>query len=204
MQKIDIRKIKNEYRAQAKEFRLSLTAQDKEYLDRAIQEKLFEIKELTEAKTVLCYMSTPTEVETRGIITKLFSQNKDVAVPRCVDDSRDMEFFRIDSLDQTVKRTFGVFEPDPNECERLRDFRNSVCILPGLGFDKEGFRLGYGKGYYDRFLSMYCGPKIGICYENCFFEKLPHGFYDIPTDIVVTEKRIIYIKNIKGKNYGRK
>lgn len=203
MQKIDIRKIKNEYRAQAKEFRLSLTAQDKEYLDRAIQEKLFEIKELTEAKTVLCYMSTPTEVETRGIITKLFSLNKNVAVPRCVDDSRDMEFFSIASLDQTQKRTFGVFEPDPNKCERLRDFRNSVCILPGLGFDKEGFRLGYGKGYYDRFLSMYRGPKIGICYENCFFEKLPHGFYDIPADIVVTEKRIIYIKNIKGNNYGR-
>lgn len=201
MQKIDIRKIKNEYRAKAKEYRASLTERQKIELDNAIFENLRSVLEYNSAKTVLCYMSTPSEVDTRGIISSLFEQNKTVAVPRCIDDTRDMEFFIITSLEDTHKRTFGVFEPDRDKCRRLRDYRNAVCILPGLIFDKEGYRLGYGKGYYDRFLSSFKGVKIGIVYEKCFFDRLMHGFFDIPADIVVTEKQVYYIK---GKNNGRK
>lgn len=206
MQKIDIRKVKNEYRAKAKEYRASLSSQEKEALDDKIFQNLFSLEKFLDAKTVLCYMSTPSEINTRRIISKLFSEDKTVALPRCIDDSRDMEFFCITSFDQTEKHTFGVYEPTAKKCERLRDFRNSVCILPGLGFDREGYRLGYGKGYYDRFLSSYKGIKIGICYEKCVFEELPRGFFDVSADIVVTETEIIYIKNTKGigKNYGRK
>lgn len=201
MQKIDIRKVKNELRAKAKEYRTSLTEQQKTELDTAIFDNLCSISEYNSAKTVLCYMSTPSEVDTKRIISSLFKQNKTVAVPRCIDDSRDMEFYTISSFDQTYKRTFGVFEPDSDKCQRLRDYRNSVCILPGLAFDREGFRLGYGKGYYDRFLSSFRGVKIGIVYEKCLFEKLMHGFFDIPADVVVTEKQVYYIK---GNDYGRK
>lgn len=201
MQKIDIRKVKNEYRARAKEYRASLTENEKVALDTAIFNNLRSVLEYENAKTVLCYMSTPSEVDTKGIISSLFEQNKTVAVPRCIDNTRDMNFYIISSFEETYKRTFGVFEPDKDKCQRLRDFRNAVCILPGLGFDKEGYRLGYGKGYYDRFLSSFKGIKIGIVYEKCLFEKLMHGFFDVPTDIVVTEKQVYYIK---GKNNGRK
>ena len=201
MQKIDIRQIKNEYRAKAKEYRATLTESEKNALDSVIFENLSSVSEFEAVKTVLCYMSTPSEVDTKGIISSLFEQNKTVAVPRCIDNTRDMNFFIISSFEDTYKRTFGVFEPDIKKCQRLRDYRNSVCILPGLGFDKEGYRLGYGKGYYDRFLSSFKGIKIGIVYEKCLFEKLMHGFYDVPADIVVTEKQVYYIK---GKNNGRK
>lgn len=201
MQKIDIRKVKNELRAKAKEYRASLTEQQKKALDIAIFENLCSVLEYNSAKTVLCYMSTPSEVDTKGIISSLFKQNKTVAVPRCIDNSRDMEFYIISSFEQTQKRTFGVFEPDSEKCQRLRDYRNAVCILPGLAFDREGFRLGYGKGYYDRFLSSFKGTKIGIVYEKCLFDELIHGFFDVPADIVVTEKQVNYIK---GKKYGRK
>ena len=201
MQKIDIRKVKNEYRNKAKEYRASLSDIEKKTLDVAIFENLCSVFEYNNAKTVLCYMSTPTEVDTKCIISSLFEKNKTVAVPRCIDDTRDMEFYVISSFEDTYKRTFGVFEPDKEKCQRLRDYRNSVCILPGLGFDKEGFRLGYGKGYYDRFLSAYKGVKIGIVYEKCLFTELMHGFFDIPADIIVTEKQVYYIK---GKNNGRK
>lgn len=201
MQKIDIRKIKNEYRAKAKEYRTSLTENEKSSLDRAIFENLCSVCEYENSKTVLCYMSTPAEVDTKEIISSLFGQSKIVAVPRCIDNSRDMEFYIISSFEDTYKRTFGVFEPDSQKCQRLRDYRNAVCILPGLGFDKKGYRLGYGKGYYDRFLSSFSGVKIGIVYEKCLFQKLMHGFFDIPADIVVTEKQVYYVK---GKNHGRK
>lgn len=201
MQKVDIRKVKNEYRAKAKEYRAALTESEKSALDSEIFKNLSSVCEFLGAKTVLCYMSTPSEVDTKRIISSLFEQNKTVAVPRCIDNTRDMEFYIISSFDDTNKRTFGVFEPDSDRCMRLRDFRNSVCILPGLGFDKEGFRLGYGKGYYDRFLSSFKGVKIGIVYEKCLFDRFMHGFFDVPADIVVTEKQVYYIK---GKNNGRK
>ncbi len=193
MQKIDIRKTKNELREKAKEFRLSLTSEEKIKCDTAIVEKLCSLKQFSNAATILCYMSTPIEVDTHALISRLFLQSKTVAVPRCIDNSRDMEFFCINSFEQTEKHTFGVFEPDSEKCERLRDYRNSVCIIPGLAFDREGYRLGYGKGYYDRFLSSYKGLKIGICYEKCIFEKLPHGYFDISADIVVTEREIIFV-----------
>ncbi len=197
MQKIDIRELKNEYRAKAKQYRASLSQEQKEELDKKISRNLLSLDKLRDAETVLCYMSTPAEVDTLSVISNMLQKNKGVAVPRCIDDSRNMEFYSITSLSQTEKRTFGVYEPNPQMCDKLRDFRNSVCILPGLGFDREGYRLGYGKGYYDRFLSSYGGLKIGLCYEKCLFNELPRGFFDISADIVITENDIIYVKKIR-------
>lgn len=194
MQKIDIRELKNEYRTKAKQYRTSLSQKQKQELDNKIVQNLIALNKFCDAETVLCYMSTPSEIDTTSIISMLLQKNRGVAVPRCIDDSRDMEFYSITSLGQTEKRTFGVYEPNPQTCEKLRDFRNSVCILPGLGFDREGYRLGYGKGYYDRFLSSYGGPKIGLCYEKCLFNELPRGYFDVAADIIITENEIIYVK----------
>ena len=194
MQKIDIRELKNEYRTKAKQYRASLSLTQKEELDKKILQNLITLNIFCDAETVLCYMSTPAEVDTLSVISNMLQKNKGVAVPRCIDDSRNMEFYSITSLSQTEKRTFGVYEPNPQTCEKLRDFRNSVCILPGLGFDREGYRLGYGKGYYDRFLSSYGGLKIGLCYEKCLFNELPRGYFDVSADIIITENEIIYVK----------
>lgn len=193
MQKLDIRKIKNELRQSSKEYRKSLDEYEKSELDNSILENLFSIDEIKNAKTVLCYVSTPIEVDTHRLISKLIQDGKNVAVPRCVDGEINMNFYYISSLDDTERHTFGVYEPIIEKCEKLRDFRNSVCIIPGLLFDTEGYRLGYGRGYYDRFLSNFKGLKIGICYEKCIHEKLPHGFFDVAADIVVTNDRIINI-----------
>ena len=194
MQKIDIRKIKSDIRQDSKVYRISLSENEKRSLDNIIFEKLISLESVIKAKTILCYMSTSIEVDTKCFINKMLEMGKTVAVPRCIDNTRNMEFYCITSLDQTEKHTFGVLEPIPQTCPKLRDFRNSVCILPGLSFDNEGYRLGYGKGYYDRFLSSYKGTKIGICYENCIKEKLPHGFFDVPADIILTEKQELFMK----------
>ena len=66
--------------------------------------------------------------------------------------------------------------------------------MPGLAFDPQGFRLGYGKGYYDRFLSGFQGKTVGICYLGCVQWNLPHGYYDRPVDILITER---YVRNIR-------
>jgi len=75
----------------------------------------------------------------------------------------------------------------PEKCRLLTQYNNSVCIVPGLSFDYDGFRLGYGKGYYDRFLSGFDGDSIGLCYGECVCKRLPHGRYDRAVDVLVTE-----------------
>ena len=190
MQKIDIREQKKQFRFRSKQYRESLDYSGKEKLDTMIADNLLSVKQVVECKTVLCYMSTKIEVETDGIISKLLQDKKTVAVPRCADNIVDMDFYIINDINETEKRTFGVREPIVEKCQKLRDFRGAVCIVPALGFDREGFRLGYGKGCYDRFLSGFRGVKIGICYENCVYDLLPHGFYDIPADLIVTENGI--------------
>ncbi len=199
----DIRKIKEEFRSQSKLYRQNLSLQEKESLESDILKHVLELAEIKKAKTVLCYVSTATEVDTKKLISSLIDEGKTVAVPKCIAGTRDMKFYCISSLEQTEKGTFGVLEPNLDKCERLRDFRSCACIIPGLMFDSEGFRLGYGKGYYDRFLSKFSGTKIGICFEKCCVEKLPHGFYDVAADIVVTEAGAHYLNNGTVKKYAR-
>ena len=188
MQKIDIREQKKQFRIKSKQYRESLDLSEKKALDALIAKNLLSVKQIIDSKTILCYMSTKIEVETDGIINRLLKDKKTVAVPRCADNVVDMDFYVIGDINDTEKRTFGVREPIISKCDKLRDFRGAVCVIPALGFDREGFRLGYGKGCYDRFLSGFKGLKIGICYENCVYDLLPHGFYDIPADLIVTEK----------------
>ncbi len=69
--------------------------------------------------------------------------------------------------------------------------RGSICIVPAFMFDKNGYRLGYGKGYYDRYLSRYEGTTIGICYSENLQTELFHGKYDRSVDLVVTDREII-------------
>ncbi|MBQ8868619.1 MAG: 5-formyltetrahydrofolate cyclo-ligase [Oscillospiraceae bacterium] len=192
MQEINIKK--NELRKRFKDLRKSLDPCEKAKMDMAIAQNLFSIKDFASAQKVLCYVSTETEVDTEGVINRLFEQNKVVAAPKMRDSEGNMDFYTITALAQTQKSSFGVREPNADACNKLDDFSDSVCILPALAFDKNGFRLGYGKGCYDRFLSSYSGLKVGICYENCIFDVLPKGEFDIAADVVVTEKQIIYIE----------
>jgi len=202
--KTDIRKIKQELRLKSKQYREALSVDEKSRFENEILERVLELAEIKSAKTVLCYISTAIEVDTKKLIEKLLDFGKTVAVPKCIDGTRDMKFHIISSLEQTEKGMFGVFEPNVEKCEKLRDFRSCACIIPGLMFDSEGYRLGYGKGYYDRFLSKFSGVKIGVCFEKCFIEKLPHGFYDVAADVVVTEERALYINNGMVKKDARK
>lgn len=186
----NIREIKINLRARYRQFRERLGEDQKIALDSTIQSRLLALREYAAADTIFTYVSKPIEVDTIALIKAALANHKLVAVPRCVPNTYDMQFYYITSLDDLEKGSFGVLEPMVSQCHPVTDFSRGFCIVPGLSFDAQGYRLGYGKGYYDRFLAEFGGDTVGICYSGCVQWNLPHGYYDRPVDILITEKYI--------------
>ena len=188
--KEDIRRVKAELRQSIKQMRSELDPEIKKSMDDSITDSFLRSTSYIRSDVILTYVSTGIEVSTEQIILAALSEDKRVACPRCIDGSREMEFYYIHSLDELTPRTFGVREPEA-DVDRVYDFTGRpICIVPGLSFDRWGYRLGYGKGYYDRFLSRYAGWTAGLCYSACVQYKLPHGRFDRPVDRLFTEKYI--------------
>lgn len=189
MRPIDIRGYKQDLRERSKERRKSMDQGEKKTLDTAVAENVRRLKEYRPAKTLLVYMSTPIEVDTIQIIKNAWADGKRVAVPRCIPDTRNMEFHYIENLECLSVGSFSVMEPDPS-LPIVTDFSGCLMIVPGMHFDMKGYRLGYGKGYYDRYMVKFTGVSAGICYSNELKPFLYHGRFDRHVDVVVTDKRI--------------
>jgi len=134
------------------------------------------------AKTVFCYVSAHGEVDTYGLIENLL-KNKKVLVPYCINEEGDMIACPINSLAELKDGKFNIPEPiSPTEFSREEiDF----VIVPGVAFDKNCYRLGYGKGYYDRFLGGISPFKLGVCQREFFIDNVPHGKFDIKMDEIL-------------------
>ena len=172
--------------------REALSEQERSVLDDRITQKLLETPEYVEATTVLTYVSVSSEVSTRMFIECALRDGKTVAVPRCLPGHR-LEFVAITSLDQLVAAPFNLLEP-PKGLSALAEVQmsNAICIVPALLVDTKGYRLGYGAGFYDRFLSTYPGKKICLAYQqNLSRTMLPHTTFDVAVDEVITESDVL-------------
>ena len=172
--------------------REALSEQERSVLDERITQKLLVTSEYSEATTVLTYVSVSSEVSTRMFIECALRDGKTVAVPRCL-PGHCLEFVAITSLDQLIAAPFGLLEP-PKELPALTEeqMNASICIVPALLVDIKGYRLGYGAGFYDRFLSTYPGKKICLAYQqNLSRTMLPHTTFDVAVDEVITESDVL-------------
>ena len=172
--------------------RETLSEQERCVLDNCITQKLLASPEYAEAITVLTYVSVSSEVSTRMFIECALRDGKTVAVPRCLPGHR-LEFVAISSLDQLAPAPFNLLEP-PKDLSALTEdqMNNSICIVPALLVDTKGYRLGYGAGFYDRFLSTYLCKKICLEYQqNLSKTELPHTAFDVAVDMVITESDIL-------------
>ena len=138
----------------------------------------------------LCYVSVDSEVNTIKLIEYLIEHNKKVAVPYC--NGRNMDFYEIHGLNELVDGSFGIPTADIGNSVSIVDFDNALCILPALSFDKSGGRLGYGGGFYDRFLESANIKTLGLSYEACISDNLPLENYDVKVDSVLTENGFRY------------
>lgn len=186
---------KSDLRKKHKHIRREIPPYLKLSADRSIFQKLINLNDFINSENVFTYISTEIEVDTRNLIEYCFKNSKRVYVPRC-EEGHKMDFYEISSLEGLEISKYGIPEPSPLKHKRFSGEYKGVCIVPALSFDKSLSRLGYGGGYYDRFLSENGGLiKIGLCYECCIAEKIPAEEFDVSADIVVTENNIFGGKN---------
>jgi 5-formyltetrahydrofolate cyclo-ligase len=143
-------------------------------------------------ETVMVYTSKEKEVNTMLLITTLFKRGNPVIVPIIEKENINLRLSYLRDFSVLVPSTFGVSEPIGNEILAKGDNVDTI-ILPMLGFDRSGRRMGYGAGYYDRFLAKNRNiRKIGIAFTCQEYDNLPADENDIPMDYIITEEGIVY------------
>ncbi len=160
----------------------------KNILDRCIKnkkilEKIIDLKAVKEASVILTYVSTDNEVDTIELIKYLLKNNKLVAVPRVDGDS--MNFYYIKSLDDLNKGYMNIYEPIGDDM--VKSFSKAISITPGICYSNDGYRIGYGKGFYDRFYSKNRVYSIGLCYSECLTSEKFNDLYDVAVDEIITD-----------------
>ena len=145
------------------------------------------------ARTMLVYLPFRQELDTVSIIKTAWQLQKIVAVPVCK-PSRQLLLSRLNSMSEVEEGTFGIPEPLAQYIRPVPAEEVDLAVLPGVAFDLAGNRLGFGAGYFDRFLPLLrpdC-PRLALAYEFQIVDGVPAAPHDIKMDLIVTEKRIIY------------
>ena len=171
------------------EQRLSLLQKEVEQKSDTIMSTLFSTDYYKKAKVVMFYVDMRNEVMTKKAIIKALSEGKRVVVPR-VKKGYGLLAMEIKSLDELKPGTFGVLEPPEMEEVILEEI--DLVVVPGVVFDKKGYRIGYGGGYYDRFLPKLRkdAKKIAVAFEMQMVDFIPAESHDIKMDAIITEKRL--------------
>lgn len=153
-----------------------------------IKNELFNLEQYKKSRTVMFFVSFSSEVHTHEMI-KASLRNKTVVVPKVMNN--EIEPSLIMDFDNLVPSgKFGILEPI--EAMKIAYKNIDIVLVPGIAFDKEGHRIGYGFGYYDKFLKKVPkAVKIGLCFDFQVVEKIPHEEHDVPVDMIVTEKKVI-------------
>lgn len=191
---------KSVLRLKYKELRKSIPKDKKSELDLAVTKRFLNLTEYKNADTLYAFISKDIEVNTKAIIDDALKSGKKVAVPVTNPDDVSMEFYYINSYSDLIDGSYGIKEPDISKCVKAGEYESSIMAVPGLVFDKKGFRIGFGKGYYDRFISRYKGVTAGICYSGFIKAELPFDKYDKAVTLIVTDKYTIDTR--QGENYG--
>ncbi|WP_099467639.1 5-formyltetrahydrofolate cyclo-ligase [Konateibacter massiliensis] len=178
---------KKDIRKNVLQKRSELTNEELQQKSDAISHTFLNLPEYQNAPMIYIYMDFKNEVVTKHVIEDAFQRGKKVAIPKIIDD--EMHFFYMEEGQELTEGYFGIREP--NVTVPVQDSQG-VMVVPGVAFEEKGYRVGYGKGYYDRFLAK--NPmlkKIAFAFELQMVDEIPYDIHDIPMDIIITENRMI-------------
>lgn len=166
---------------------------EKEYLLKSarICTRLKELNAYRNAETIHCYvsMNERQEVNTHPLIKSMLAAGKKVVVPVTEFDTSILRHIRLEKFSQLQKNKWGVLEPSGGEEVPPKEF--DLVIVPMVGGDRRKNRIGYGKGFYDRFLENITCPKVGLLFEACLIDEIPVERFDVPLSKLITETKVI-------------
>lgn len=175
---------KNQLRQAMKARLAALTPEEYLSYNSMIAQRFLELPIIQNSTTIMIYHAINQEVATTAIISSLLTKDKTVALPTCISE-RSLRAGMIKSLAELVTGGFGLSEPKLTAPEiKPQDF--DLIVIPGLAFDKRGYRLGRGAGYYDRFLAKADAFKLGLGYDFQLVDNLPIDPHDIPVHGILT------------------
>lgn len=154
-----------------------------------IRDNLRKIDFYRKTNLIGIYYSVGSEVQTHDLIQEFFNQGKEFALPRV--EKNDLIFKKISNLSDLELGSFSVMEPK-EKCETVKNL--DVMLIPAIALTRQGYRLGYGFGFYDRYLHGKKSKKIGLSYAKQVLRSFPHDDHDVKMDCVVTEDEVIYVK----------
>lgn len=190
----DIKAKKSELRAEFLAKRRAVPADKKRKLDGMICKNIINCRSYSYYDTLLLFAALYDEPDLSDLALKALSDGKRVAYPRCIPGSRDMRFHFITSLSDLKKGSYGIYEPDESlPVFDPEDQSCCLCCIPAVTSDRQGYRIGYGGGYYDRFLNVYRGASATVVYSFMTAPSVPHGKYDKKADMIITEGGIVRI-----------
>lgn len=187
---------KKQIRKDILEVRRSMDIDKKDTYDTLIEKSFFESSFYKEAKNIFIYISYDSEINTKRIINRAINERKNIYVPRTEFDTKLMNAVKINDFSNLVESRYGILEPkkeepfiDPNELD--------LIVVPGVAFDKNGGRIGYGAGYYDRYFKRINEEnksriiKLALIYDFQLIDEVPTDEEDVLIDAVLTEKQFI-------------
>lgn len=191
-----MREEKLRLRKQIIEHMNSLSEERYTTLSEQIAFSLYAQKEWAEAKTIGITLSMENEVNTYPIIEKAWEEGKKVVVPKCNKETRTMSFRQISNFDQLETVYMNLREPIPVLTEEVDAHEIDLQIVPGVAYTERGERIGYGGGYYDRYLVHYKGKTLSLAYKFQMVQHIPVEPFDKNVEKIITEKGTIVINGL--------
>lgn len=195
---------KAERRADAKELRNAMPAELRAQCSEEICKRVTGMASFGLCDVILCYSPIGSEVDVLAIARAALERGKTVGFPACDKASGSMEFYKVESLDELSEEgAFGVKEPKKDESKLIVPTASTMIVMPGLIFDRNGHRIGYGGGYYDKYIRRYpqlfrSSLTVGVTYSAFLSDTpIPYTDLDISVALVVTEKKVNFVRKIE-------
>lgn len=174
----------------------SNSKEKKQKIEQSLVEHVIHSNLWNEAKTIGLTISKDFEWNTESLIRIAWEQGKTVAVPKCFPKSKKLVFYKMESYKQLENVYHDLWEPDPKKTIKIKSLSIDLLIVPGLLFDKFGFRIGFGGGYYDRFLTQFPNQTLSLTSRQQLCDELPADPFDIPVNNLITENGLYKMKTI--------
>lgn len=168
-----------------------LSFSKKQEIERQLYTHLFALEVWQTSDIIAVTISQDIEWDTNPIITQAWKERKTVVIPKCIPKTKELIFYTYKEGEQLQQTYFQLWEPIPEKSALVTNDQIDLIIVPGVVFDKKGYRIGFGGGYYDRYLANYKNATVALLHTIQLINQIPTEYYDIPVKQLVTEKGII-------------